>query len=225
MPGRRFAFGSIFVGIIPALAGDTAMALKELEVRYATKRAKDYKLTDGEGFYLLVRPNGSKLWRMKYRYAGKERLLSFGAYPAVSLAEAPLRRAKAHVVLGEGGDPGAGNKPRLQMTFEEAVRKWHGHHLDALGVITPSDVLAMVRRVEARSARCQPAAPSSMSVRSIALRFREAGPSVIPPSISNSSSSPSPARGICRVLDRANCQSSFGRLMAMMAMRRRGVVR
>ena len=47
------------------------MALKELEVRYATTRAKDYKLTDGEGLYLLVRPNGSKLWRMKYQHGGK----------------------------------------------------------------------------------------------------------------------------------------------------------
>ena len=108
------------------------MALKELEVRYATTRAKDYKLTDGEGLYLLVRPNGSKLWRMKYRYGGKEKLLSFGAYPAVSLAEARLRRAKVQVVLGEGGDPGASNRPRAQMTFEEAARKWHGHRLNAL---------------------------------------------------------------------------------------------
>ena len=81
------------------------MALKELEVRYATKRAKDYKLTAGEGLYLLVRPNGSKSWRMKYRYADKEKL-SFGAYPAVSLAEARLHRAKAKVVLGEGGGSG-----------------------------------------------------------------------------------------------------------------------
>lgn len=153
------------------------MALKELEVRYARKRAKDYKLTDGEGLYLLVRPNGSKLWRMKYRYAGKEKLLSFGAYPAVSLADARLRRAKAKVVLGEGGDPGASNRPRAQMTFEEAARKWHSHRLDALDaghaarlltrlerdafpvlgkaalpLITPADVLAMVRRVEARGA-------------------------------------------------------------------------
>ncbi|MCA3514552.1 MAG: DUF4102 domain-containing protein, partial [Rhodobacter sp.] len=54
------------------------MALKELEVRYATKRQKDYKLADGEGLYLLVRPNGSKLWRMKYRFDGKEKLLSLG---------------------------------------------------------------------------------------------------------------------------------------------------
>jgi len=59
------------------------MALKELEVRYATKRAKDDKLTDGESLYLLVRPNGCKRWRMEYRYGSKEKLLSFGAYPAV----------------------------------------------------------------------------------------------------------------------------------------------
>ena len=83
------------------------MALKELEVRYATKRAKDYKLADGEGLHLLVRPNGSKLWRMKYRFAGKEKLLSFGAYPQVGLADARLRRAEAKLALAEGKDPGA----------------------------------------------------------------------------------------------------------------------
>ncbi|WP_293971373.1 Arm DNA-binding domain-containing protein [Sphingomonas sp.] len=64
------------------------MALKELEARYATKRSKDYKLADGGGLYLLVRPTGSKLWRMKYRFADREKLLSFGRYPDLSLAEA-----------------------------------------------------------------------------------------------------------------------------------------
>ncbi|MCP8892548.1 Arm DNA-binding domain-containing protein [Sphingomonas faeni] len=54
------------------------MALKDLEARYAAKRDKDYKLADGEGFYLLVRPNGSRLWRFKYRSAGEEKLLSLG---------------------------------------------------------------------------------------------------------------------------------------------------
>ena len=62
------------------------MAIKELEARYAAKRAKDYKLADGEGLYLLVRPNGSKLWRFKYRFDGKEKLLSFGAIPTPALA-------------------------------------------------------------------------------------------------------------------------------------------
>lgn len=64
------------------------MPLKELEARYATKRATDYKLADGEGMYLLVRPNGSKLWRMKYRFDGKEKLLSLGRYP-----DPPIRPA------------------------------------------------------------------------------------------------------------------------------------
>ena len=88
------------------------MALKELEVRYATKRQKDYKLADGEGLYLLIRPNGSKLWRMKYRFDGKEKLLSLGRYPDLSLAEARLRRAEAKVALGQGRDPGARAAPR-----------------------------------------------------------------------------------------------------------------
>jgi hypothetical protein len=73
------------------------MALKELEARYATKRAKDYKLFDGEGLYLLVRPNGSKLWRFKYRFDGKEKLLFLplpGPQPGRGAA-APRR--------GEGG--------------------------------------------------------------------------------------------------------------------------
>ncbi len=148
------------------------MALKELQIRYATKRAKGYKLTNGEGLYLLVRPNGSKLWRMTYRYGGKEKLLSFGAHPAVSRA-APWPKW----CWARGGDPSAGNKPRAQMTRKEAARKWHGHRLDALdaghatrlptrlqrdafpvlgtlglGVIAPAGVLAMVRWVEARGA-------------------------------------------------------------------------
>ena len=97
------------------------MALKELEVRYATTRSKDYKLADAEGLYLLVRPNGSKLWRFKYRYHGKEKLLSFGSYPGVSLAAARLRRAEAKVALGQGIDPGAKDKPAPVKTFEEAA--------------------------------------------------------------------------------------------------------
>lgn len=110
------------------------MPLKELEVRYATKRTKDYKLADGEGLYLLVRPNGSKLWRMKYRFAGKEKLLSFGAYPGTSLAEARLRRAEAKVALGQGRDPGAREVSARGVTFEEAARAWHAHRLAALDV-------------------------------------------------------------------------------------------
>jgi hypothetical protein len=59
------------------------MPLTELEVKYAARRDKPYKLPDGGGLHVLVQPNGSKLWRMKYRFAGKEKLLSFGKYPDV----------------------------------------------------------------------------------------------------------------------------------------------
>ncbi|QJR05364.1 DUF4102 domain-containing protein [Sphingobium yanoikuyae] len=88
------------------------MPLKELEVRYASRRSKDYKLGDGGGLYLLVRPTGSRLWRMKYRFNGKEKLLSFGRYPEVTLASARLRRAEAKLALARGEDPVPG-LPRL----------------------------------------------------------------------------------------------------------------
>ena len=105
------------------------MALKELEVGYATKRSKDDKPADGEEPYLLVRPNESKLWRFKYRCDGKEKLLSFGAYPDVSSAIVRLRCAEAKVALGQGAGPAAKAAPPLVITFEEVARAWHGSRL------------------------------------------------------------------------------------------------
>ena len=64
------------------------MALSDLQIRKAPIREKPYKLSDGGGLFLLVKPNASKLWQQKYRYHGKERLLSHGQYPDVSLAQA-----------------------------------------------------------------------------------------------------------------------------------------
>lgn len=60
-------------------------------VANAKPQAKDYKLSDGGGLYLLVRPNGSKLWRLNYRYMEKGRTLAFGAWPDVTLADARKR--------------------------------------------------------------------------------------------------------------------------------------
>lgn len=78
----------------------TAAAIKASE-------GKSGKLADGGGLYLLTKDSGARLWRMKYRFAGKERLLSFGAYPEVTLAEARKRRDEARAILRDGGDPGA----------------------------------------------------------------------------------------------------------------------
>ena len=62
--------------------------LTELAVRKAKPSSKPKKLTDGRGLYLLLHPNGSKYWRMKYRFMGKEKLLALGVWPSVSLIEA-----------------------------------------------------------------------------------------------------------------------------------------
>ncbi|MEX0320031.1 MAG: tyrosine-type recombinase/integrase [Ruegeria sp.] len=81
------------------------MALSDLKIRKAKNRDKAYKLADSGGLFLLVKPNGSRLWQQKYRYLGKERLLSHGSYPEVTLAQAREKREKARVVLAEGRDP------------------------------------------------------------------------------------------------------------------------
>jgi integrase len=66
---------------------------------------KQYKLADSGGLYLLVHPNGSKYWRLKYRFLGKEKTMAFGVYPAVSLKEARLKRDSAKKTLSDGDDP------------------------------------------------------------------------------------------------------------------------
>ena len=79
------------------------MPLTETRAKYAKPRERAYKLADSEGLFLLVQPNGTKLWRMKYRFAGKEKLLSFGAYPAVGIAAARDKRKAAKALQAELG--------------------------------------------------------------------------------------------------------------------------
>lgn len=81
------------------------MPLSDLKIRKAQNRDKPYKLSDGGGLFLLVKPNGGRLWQQKYRFHGKERLLSHGQYPDVSLAQARTKRDDARAMLAEGTDP------------------------------------------------------------------------------------------------------------------------
>ena len=83
------------------------MALTELKVKQARGREESYKLTDGRGLYLLVRPNGGKWWRFDYRYGGKRKTLSMGVYPDVSLKKARNRLDEARLQPADGIDPGA----------------------------------------------------------------------------------------------------------------------
>jgi integrase len=86
------------------------MQLSDIAVRKAAPRERPYKLADGGGLHLLVRPNGGKYWRLKFRYAGKEKLLSFGHYPTTTLAEARARREAAKKLLASGTDPSVQKK-------------------------------------------------------------------------------------------------------------------
>jgi len=81
--------------------------LTEAAIKQAKPKEKPYKLPDGNGSYLEVMPSGSKYWRFKYRYGGKEKRLAFGVYPAVSLATVRERSRLAKTDLAQGNDPGA----------------------------------------------------------------------------------------------------------------------
>ncbi|MFP1131108.1 Arm DNA-binding domain-containing protein [Asticcacaulis sp. W401b] len=86
------------------------MALTDSAIRSARPKAKPYKLSDGEGMFLLVTTSGGKLWRLKYRFSGQERLLAIGQYPVVGLKEARKRRDEARELLEEGIDPSLDKK-------------------------------------------------------------------------------------------------------------------
>ena len=86
------------------------MALSEFKIHKAKTKEKPYKLYDTLGLFLLVNPSGSKLWRHKYKYMGKERLITHGAYPAVSLAKARRRRDEVREQLEDGTDPATQRK-------------------------------------------------------------------------------------------------------------------
>lgn len=81
------------------------MALSDRQISRAAKGDAPYKLYDAEGLYLLVQPNGSKLWRMNYRHNGKWRTLAMGKYPDISLAQAREERGRARKLLAAGKDP------------------------------------------------------------------------------------------------------------------------
>ena len=96
------------------------MALSDTAVKALKPRAKDYKLADADGLYLVVRPSGSKLWRMDYTLHGKRRSVSFGIYPDTSIALARERRLEARQLLSAGIDPSAHKQQRAKEAAIEA---------------------------------------------------------------------------------------------------------
>jgi len=160
--------------------GGATNKLTDLALRNAKPGDKPRRLSDGGGLFLEVRPNGSKYWRMAYRYAGKQKLLALGVYPEVSAPEARkvAREAKEH--LAEGRDPGLIKKILkgtncTENTFQAVAEEWIGKfkhmwtesHLKnvsgrlqrdiypwignrPVGEITAPELLLVLRRIEAR---------------------------------------------------------------------------
>ena len=108
------------------------MALTDIMARNAKPKEKQYKLTDSAGLHLLVKPMGGKYWRYKYRFGGKEKLLSIGTYPLVSLAESREKCQQAKRLLLDNVDPSAAKKEKklnnrhnVLNSFESIGREWH----------------------------------------------------------------------------------------------------
>lgn len=149
--------------------------LTELKCRMAAPADKAYKLTDEKGLHLYVAPSGFKGWRFKYRWVGREKRLTFGAWPEVSLSEARGRRDDARKMIRDGIDPGAplAKSPTLRFAAERwldlQADVWKPKHaadvrksledevFPSLGArsidaITSSEVLDLLTRIRARGA-------------------------------------------------------------------------
>ena len=128
------------------------MSLNEMKIRNAKPKEKFYKMTDSEGLYLHVAETGGKLWRFRYRFEGKEKLLALGAYPEISLLDARQRRDEARRQLAHGIDPGAVRKAQKQAniqeteTFEVIAREWHNKFMHTWKESHSSRVLSRLER-------------------------------------------------------------------------------
>lgn len=157
------------------------MALSDVAVRNAKARDKEYKLADSGGLYLLVTAKGSKLWRLKFRFDGREKKLAIGLYPEISLGDARKRRDEARELIAAGKDPSREKQQAKHRalvsaanTFGEIAqefidkRKREGlstgtadkseYYISRMGApiarlpiadIAPSDLIAVLRRIEA----------------------------------------------------------------------------
>ena len=156
--------------------------LTDASIKNAKPKEKVYKLTDGEGMFLLLNPNGSRWWRFNYRIGGKHKQISFGVYPEVTLKEAREKRDAARKMLRDGIDPSQAKKAQKASdsgadSFESIAREWfakfsptwtpsHGKRIfrrlerdifpwigkRSIGEIKAPELLTVLRRIEERGA-------------------------------------------------------------------------
>ena len=137
--------------------------LTDTEIKRAKAAEKAYSMGDGGGLYLWVKPTGGKLWRWSYRFEGKEKLMSLGKYPDVSLAQARERHAEARKLLAMGVDPMAqrkaektAEKAAVENSFQSVSAQWLEHWQDGK---SPRHVDYVKRRMETDILPCLGARP------------------------------------------------------------------
>ncbi len=119
------------------------MSLTSTSIRNAKPGSKMRKLFDERGLYLELSPKGGKWWRFKYRFNSKEKRLSLGVYPDVTLKAARDRRVDARKLVANGIDPSANRKAQEEASsrgngFEVVAREWFAIHFDDNGQIQPA---------------------------------------------------------------------------------------
>ena len=138
------------VGAMPSgtnNSGKSLMTLSSLECRKLEPSQKPRKVSDGGGLHLLVKPNGSKLWRLSYRFDGKQKTLAFGSFPDVTLAEARRKRDAAKEVLASNRDPAFHSLPEeISDSFEMVAREWHKNQSRSWGLRHSETTLARLER-------------------------------------------------------------------------------
>ena len=114
------------------------LPLSDSQIKNEKPRDKQFTLFDGDGLFVVVMPTGSKLWRFKYRFEGKEKILALGSYPEISLSAAREKRKAAREQVAVGIDPAAEKKHKKAVasgfvlnSFETIARAWHKSHADA----------------------------------------------------------------------------------------------
>lgn len=123
------------------------MALTDTALRTAKPRDKLYRLADAQGLCIEVTPSGGKLWRLRYRFDGKAKMLSLGIYPAITLAQARERREAARRMLAQGVDPSAHKQQEKTaaaaqvLTMELLAREWYDYNRPRWAPATSSKVL------------------------------------------------------------------------------------
>jgi len=129
------------------------MKLTDPIIKAAKPKEKPYKLSDGQGLILLIQPNGSKWWRYRYRINGKEKMLSIGTYPDVTLKKAREMRVTADDLLKQSIDPSQHRQEQKQIaaiaaenSFESVARQWWNHWKHAR---TERHADYVIRRLEA----------------------------------------------------------------------------